>query len=481
MLDLLSDLLWSKVLITVLIIIGVMFTAQSRCVQFRYFGRMFRVLPRAFKHQAGHLSSFQALALSVAGRVGAGNIAGVAVAISLGGPGAIFWMWIIGLIGMATSFFECTLAQLFKKSESDGTYRGGPAYYIQRGLGQKWMAVLFSVLLLVTFGFAFNALQSYTVATSFEDAFGIPTYATGIALAIVLGLVIFGGIKRIAQVAEFVVPIMAVFYFLIAIVVIAMNLDAVPGVFVLIFKSAFGLEPAFAGGIGAAIMMGVKRGLFSNEAGLGSAPNVAAVAQVPHPASQGVVQSFSVFIDTIILCTCTASIILLSTVFQPGGEIGGVELTQMALADHVGEWGRSLVSIALMLFAFTSILYNYYLGENSLNYFSEENHKLFTGYRVVTLALILWGSLQDLGTVFAFADVTMGLLALVNLAALFMLAKVGLRVMKDYDSQLAAGQEPPLFDPAKFSDLDIDVTAWTGENQYPEAEKATSAYKYKEV
>jgi len=289
----------------------------------------------------------------VAGRVGAGNIAGVAVAITLGGPGAIFWMWVVGLIGMATSFFECTLAQVYKKARPDGTFRGGPAYYIEQGLGQKWLAGVFSGLLLVTFGLAFNALQSYTVATSFQDAFGIPTWLTGIALVLVLGLIIFGGIRRIAEVAEYVVPVMAAVYLLMALVVMALSITELPGVLLLILKSAFGLEQAVGGGMGAAILMGVRRGLFSNEAGLGSAPNVAAVAYVSHPASQGIVQALSVFIDTLILCSCTAAIILLSGMHLADTNVGGVALTQSALASHVGEWGRVFVSLALMLFAFT--------------------------------------------------------------------------------------------------------------------------------
>jgi AGCS family alanine or glycine:cation symporter len=364
---------------------------------------------------------------------------------------------------MATSYFECTLAQVFKNAEPDGTYRGGPAYYMERALHQRWMALTFSVLLLVTFGFAFCALQSYTVATSLDDAFAIPPYASGIGLVVILGLIIFGGVRRIADVAEFVVPVMAIGYFLMALVVIGLKIDEVPGVFAMIFRGAFGLEPAFAGGIGAAIMLGVKRGLFSNEAGLGSAPNVAAVAFVPHPANQGIVQSFSVFIDTLIMCTCTAMIILLSGVLVPGGgEVGGVAMTQSALAAEIGEWGRSFVSVALLLFAFTSIMYNYYLGENSLNFFSEENKTLFTIYRIFVLALVMWGALQDLSTVFAFADVTMGLLALVNLAALALLFKIGLRVMKDFDVQFAAGDKPR-FDPAKFPDLNIDPEAWPAE------------------
>ena len=472
MLDLLNDLLWGKVLIVVLIGLGLVFTIGSRFVQFRHFGRMFRILGanQAFsRDKHGHLSSFQALMLSVAGRVGGGNIAGVAVAITLGGPGSIFWMWVVGLIGMATSFFECTLAQAYKQAEPDGTYRGGPAHYIARGMGAnwKWLAGLYSVLLLMTFGFGFNALQSYSVATSFEDAFGIPVLATGIGLAVVVAAIVVGGVKRIAVVAEVLVPVMAIGYLAIALAVVALNLDAIPAVFSLIVKSAFGLEPAIGGGIGAAIMMGVKRGLFSNEAGLGSAPNVAAVAYVPHPASQGVVQAFSVFIDTLILCSCTAFIVLLGSVYQPGAasEIGGVALTQASLAGHVGEWGRVFVSVALMLFGFTTIIYNYYLGENSLAFFSDRNPLLIAVYRVVVIGLCGWGATTDLGTAFAFADVTMGFLALANLFALAMLFKRGLRLMRDFDEQIAAGVEEPVFDAAKFADLGIDPDAWKLEEE----------------
>ena len=459
MLDLLNDLLWSKVLIVALVGLGLYFSVRSRFVQFRYFGSMFRIFAEAFQRQPGQLSSFQALMLSVAGRVGAGNIAGVAVAIMLGGPGAIFWMWLVALLGMATSFFECSLAQLYKRRESDGGYRGGPAFYILHGLGQRWMAVIFSILLLITFGFGFNALQAFTVASSLQDTFGVPPHISGIALVAVIGLIIFGGIKRIASTADVLVPMMAFSYIGMALVVIGMNIDEVPATLALIVKSAFGLEPAFAGGIGAAILMGVKRGLFSNEAGLGSAPNVAAVAQVKHPAAQGIVQSLSVFIDTVLICTSTALIILLSGVYQPGGEMAGVVLTQSAMAAEVGEWGRVFVSLALLLFVFTTLVYNYYLGENALGFFSNKRSVLI-GYRGLVIALVLWGSMQDLSTVFAFADVTMGLLALVNLVALALLFKVGLRLMRDYDAQVKAGVEQPVFDRRQFADLDLDQAAW---------------------
>ena len=460
MLATINDFLWGQVLVVVLVGVGLLFTVASRFVQFRYFGRMFGVLAGAMHHERGHVSSFQALVVSVAGRVGGGNIAGVAVAITLGGPGAVFWMWVIGLMGMATSFFECSLAQLYKRYEPDGTYRGGPAYYLTYGIRQRWLAVLFSILLLVTFGFGFNAVQSYVVASSLNASFGIPSWLTGVVMAVLLGLTIFGGIKRIAVVAEVVVPIMAVGYFLAAIVVIGLNLSEVPATLAYIARSAFGFESAVGGGIGVAIMQGVKRGLFSNEAGLGSAPNVAAVAYVPHPANQGIVQAFSVFIDTLVMCTCTALIILLSDVYQPGAaDVSGVALTQGALASHVGAWGGAFVSVALVLFAFSSIMYNYYLGENSLNYFSEENRTLFNIFRVLVLGLVLWGSQQDLGTVFGFADLTMGLLGIVNLVGLVWMFRIGMRLLRDYDRQIAEGESPRL-DPEQWSDLDIDPRAW---------------------
>jgi len=467
MLDFLNDLLWGKVLIALLLTVGIGFTVASRFVQFRYFGRMFRILSasQAFqKDRHGHLSSFQALLLSVAGRVGGGNIAGVAVAITLGGPGAIFWMWIVGLIGMATSFLECSLAQTFKESDTDGTYRGGPAHYIARGMGPKWkwLAGIYSALLLVTFGFGFTALQSYAVATSVNDAFGVPVFYTGIGLAMIVGTIVFGGVRRIARVAEVLVPVMAGGYLIITAIVLLLNISQIPDVIMLIVNSAFGLDPVVGGGIGAAIMMGVKRGLFSNEAGLGSAPNVAAVAYVPHPANQGVVQAFSVFIDTLIICSSTAFIILLSGIYDPAtiGDIGGVALTQSALADHVGDWGRSFVSIALLLFGFSTILYNYYLGENSISFFRTGNDNIFNTFRVIVIGLVCWGATTDLGTVFGFADVTMGLLAVVNLIALICLFKPGLQVLRDFDQQIASGIEQPVFDRAAFSNLSIDPTAW---------------------
>ncbi len=459
MLEMLNDFLSGKVLIVLIVGLGAYFTIRSRFVQFRHFGHMFGVFRESLRGQAGQLSSFQALMLSLAGRVGAGNIAGVGIAVTLGGPGAVFWMWVTALVGMSSSFFECTLAQVYKRSDGDGLYRGGPSYYIQHGLKLRSMAVVFAVLLLVTYGFAFNGLQSYTVTHSLQNAFGFAPQHTGIALAVLLGVVFIGGIKRIAAVSDLLVPIKTLAYIGVTLYVIASQIEHVPAMLETIVKSAFGLDPAFGGLLGSAIVMGVKRGVFANEAGLGSAPNVAAVAAVRHPAAQGVVQAFSVFLDTFVICTCTALLILLSGFYTPGFEGDGIVLTQNSLAAVVGDWGRVFVSVALSLFVFTCILYNFYLGENSLQFLSR-NRLVLIGYRALVLALVVWGSVQDLSTVFAFADITMTCLAFVNLMALALLFKVGLRVMRDYDVQRRAGIKQPVFDSAQFADLDLDREAW---------------------
>ena len=464
----LNDLLWGKILIFVLIPVGLWFTVRSSFVQFRFFGRMFSIFGQAFKHDSDKPTSFQALALSIAGRVGAGNIAGVAVAITLGGPGAIFWMWIVGMLGMATSFFECTIAQLYKQLEQDGNFRGGPAFYITHGLrrriggGAKIMAGIYSILLLIAFGISFNILQSFAASASISGAFGVPPLATGVVLAVFTGIVIFGGIGRIANVVEIVVPVMAVSYIAIALFVVLTRIADLPGVFSLIVTSAFGLNEAVAGGIGGAIMLGVQRGLFSNEAGLGSAPNVAAVAYVPHPAHQGIVQALSVFIDTAVICTCTASIILLSGVDFTDPATDGVILTQAALGDHVGAWADDFIAVALLLFVFSSIMYNYFLGETALDFFFNDDKRVFNIFKIVTLGLVLFGSTRDLASAFGFANAGMGLLALFNLFALVLLFPVGKRVMADFDRQRKRGLDP-VFDVEDYADLDIDRKAWAFE------------------
>ncbi|MCG8545374.1 MAG: alanine:cation symporter family protein [Alphaproteobacteria bacterium] len=459
-----SDFTWGWSLIPFLVVLGVFFTLASGLVQFRFFGRMFQVLfPGGQPEPGRHVSSREALFVSVGGRVGGGNIAGVAVAITLGGPGAVFWMWAIALIGMATSLFECSLAQLYKRSDEDGTYRGGPAQYIRHGLGShyNWLAVIYAICLIAAFALGFNAFQGNTVAGAAENSLGIDRLWTGIVLAIVTGVVVYGGIKRIAHVADVIVPIMAIGYILMAIIIIVINIAEVPGVFVTIIENAFGFEEAVGGGVGAAIANGLKRGLFSNEAGLGSAPNVAAVAYVRHPVSQGIVQSLSVFIDTIIICSCTAFMILLGEVYVAGAQIDGVVLTQTSLVSHVGEWAQYFLTAAILLFAFSSIIYNYYLGENALTVFTQ-SHTARHILRALIILLVFAGSYAPGATaVFFFSDPMMGILALVNLIALIMLFPIGMRVLNDYRSQLQEGKEHPTFDPEKFSDLDIDKTAWT--------------------
>ncbi|NVJ54022.1 MAG: alanine:cation symporter family protein [Campylobacteraceae bacterium] len=460
--DFLNNLIWGNILIYLLPALGIFFTVTSRFVQFRYFFKMFNVLRDTVHDKEGHISSFQALMLSVAGRVGGGNIAGVAVAITLGGPGAVFWMWIIGLIGMSTSFFECSLAQLYKEKDGEDScvYRGGPAYYVTKALGQKWLGVIISILLMITFGFAFNATQSFIISTSFEASFDIPTWITGAIITVIFAVAIFGGVKRITKFSEVIVPVMAMGYLLIAIVVIALNLEKIPGLIDMIVTEAFNPSSAIGGGIGAVILQGAKRGMFSNEAGLGSAPNVAAVAYVAHPVQQGIVQSFSVFIDTIILCSCTAFIILLSGVYTPGQEgVEGVLLTQNALIEHIGPFGGYFVTVALFLFGLSSMLYNYYLAENSLNFFSKGNSTLFNGFRVLCVALIVWGSFQDLSSIFSFADLSMGLLAVINLIVIAILYKPVLRLIKGYERQLKEGKKPVL----RYNDyheFKIDKETW---------------------
>ena len=461
MLTIFTDWLWSYVLIAALLIVGVRFTVGSRAVQLRFFRRAFAVFSdRGGRGSDRGISSFQALSVSVAGRVGGGNIAGVAVAITLGGPGALFWMWLIALLGMATSLFECALAQLYKRRHGDETFRGGPAYVMHYGLGWRVLPVVYSVLLLLTVGFGFNAVQSYVVTTSIKSAFGVPTWLSGAAMTAVMAIILFGGIRRLARVSEIVVPVMVVAYLILALAVLVLNVSEIPRALGLIFSSALGLEQAVGGGIAAAITQGARRGLFSNEAGLGTVPNVAAAADVPHPLSQGLVQSLSVFIDTIVLCTATALIILMSPVYGSGGDqIQGVVLTQMAVAEHLGAWGEPLVSLALVLFATTTIAYNSFLGENSIAYFERLGSRAVLVFRLVVLTMIAWASVQDLGTVFGFADLTMALLALTNLLALWALYPVAMSLLKHYEAQLEKG-EPPRFSRDQLPRETLDPESW---------------------
>ncbi|MFW0886578.1 MULTISPECIES: alanine/glycine:cation symporter family protein [Pseudomonas] len=459
-----DSLTWGWSLIPILVVFGVFITIMSGFVQFEFFGRMFRVLSGKNQNSdPNNLSARQALLVSVGGRVGGGNIAGVAVAITLGGPGAVFWMWCIALVGMATSLVECTLAQIYKRTDGEHSFRGGPADYIRHGLGSNynWLAIVYAVCLLAAFGLGFNAFQGNTVAGAMQDSFGISRLVTGALLVLVTGFVIFGGIKRIAKAADVVVPVMALGYLALALIVIVMNIGEIPALFVRIVSSAFGYEEAIAGGMGAAIAQGLRRGLFSNEAGLGSAPNVAATALVHHPVSQGITQSFSVFIDTIVICSCTAFIILLGDVYVAGATgIDGVVLTQQSLASHFGEWSRYALTLAILLFAFSSIIYNVYLGENALAAITKSKPALLV-LRVFILGLIFLGAAAPNATsVFFFSDPMMGILALVNLIAILMLFPTAIRVINDFRAQLKAGVARPVFDPENFPDLDLDRKAW---------------------
>ncbi|SOH93056.1 alanine or glycine:cation symporter, AGCS family [Monaibacterium marinum] len=459
-----GDLTWGWSLIPILVIFGVFITITTGFVQFQFFRRMFRVLSSNNNSaDPNQISARAALLLSVGGRVGGGNIAGVAVAISLGGPGAVFWMWAIALVGMATSLVESSLAQLFKRKVGDGDYRGGPASAIIYGLGieYRWLAVVYAICLIAAFGLGFNAFQGNTVAGAMQDSLGIDRLWTGVVLSAVSAVIIFGGIRRIAKAADVIVPIMAVGYLGIAVIIILMNITSIPGVLYDIFTNAFGLQEAVGGGMGAAIAQGLRRGLFSNEAGLGSAPNVAATAEVRHPISQGITQSFSVFIDTIIICTCTAFVILLGDVYVPGAEgIDGVALTQQSMVSHMGEWVKYFLTGAILLFAFSSIIYNYYLGENAMAVLTKSPVGILV-LRIAIICIVFLGATAPGATaVFFFSDPMMGILALVNLLAIMMLFPVAMRLLRDFRAQLKAGVERPVLDPDAYADLDIDREAW---------------------
>ncbi len=469
----LEDLTWGWSLIPILVVFGVFMTALTGFVQFRNFFRMFRVLSPSNEHaDPNQISARQALFVSLGGRVGGGNIAGVAVAITLGGPGAVFWMWAIALIGMATSLVECTLAQVFKRSVGDGTYRGGPASYIRHGLGEqyRWLAVLYAICLMASFALGFNAFQSNTFAGAVNNSLGVERIWSGAFLAVVTGFIVYGGIRRIAKASDVLIPVMALSYIAMALVVIALNITEVPRVLAMIVANAFGLEEAVAGGMGAAIAQGLRRGLFSNEAGLGSAPNVAATAYVKHPISQGITQSLSVFLDTIVICSCTAFVILLSGVYVPGAsDVDGIALTQQALVSHLGPWATYYLTFAILLFAFSSIIYNYYLGETALAELTRHPMALHILRATIIVIVFLGATAPGATSVFFFSDPMMGLLALVNLMAILMLFPVAVRLLQDYREQVKSGIERPVLDTRKFADLNIDATAWDAPPGVPRA------------
>ena len=429
-----NDLLWSYVLIIMLLGCAFRFTFKIRFVQFRMFREMIRVLgDSANKAHEGekHISSFQAFAVSLASRVGTGNLAGVATAIAVGGPGAVFWMWIIALLGSASAFVESTLAQLYKRKGKE-SFIGGPAYYMRYGLGLNWMGILFAILISVTFGFAFNSVQSNTICAAMQGSFGFDPRIVGAVLTVLTLAIIFGGIQRIAKVSSVIVPVMALGYVALASGIVLFNITELPAV--------------------------IKRGLFSNEAGMGSAPNVAATASVTHPVKQGLIQTLGVFTDTLLICTCTAFIILFSGA-PLDGSVNGVQLTQHALTLEVGKAGGIFVAVAIFLFAFSSIIGNYYYGEANIRFITPKKSVLYI-YRLAVGGMVMFGALASLELAWSLADITMAFMTICNLFAISLLSKQAFLLLHDYIAQKRSGIKSPVFDKNKLPELKDKAECW---------------------
>ena len=456
-----NDFVWSYILIIALVGCGLWFTWKTRFVQFRMIGEMFRLLTESAVNTTKadrHISSFQAFAVSVATRVGTGNLAGVASAIAIGGPGAVFWMWVIALIGSATAFVESTLAQLFKEKYKV-SFIGGPAYYIQRGLRQRWMAVLFAILITLQFGLSNNSIQANTICGAMQEAFGwSPVWVGGILAAMSL-FIVFGGIVRIAHVNAVLVPIMALGYVALALVIIVLNIEHIPHVLKIIVLDAFGIEQVAGGSIGVTIMIGVRRGLFSNEAGEGSAPNAAATAYTTHPVKQGLIQALGVFTDTLVVCSCTAFIILISGLYQVP-ELNGIALTQAALQLEVGSVGPVFVAIAIFLFAFSTIIGNYYYGEVNICFITS-NATVLTIYRLCSAGLmIVFGALASFELVWNIVDLFMALLTACNLTAIVLLGRYAFRLLDDYRRQKRQGIKEPTFHRSQLPEIADRIDCW---------------------
>lgn len=454
MVNAVNDPLWTY-LVWLLLGVGAFFTISTGFVQIRLFGRSIKSMMGSRKtgDNPEALSSFQAFVTGLASRVGTGNIAGVAIAITAGGPGAVFWMWLTALIGMSSAFAESTLAQLFKvRDKETGQFRGGPAYYIEKGLGQKWLGIVFAISLLFCFGLAFNAIQSNTILLAIQSAAGMKEapewntykYIIGAILLIVTAPIIFGGVKRVARVAETVVPLMAIVYLAVAFFVIFANISELPRIIALIFEDAFTFQAAGGGFLGAmisqAMMLGIKRGLYSNEAGMGSAPNTAAAADAKHPVTQGIIQMFGVFVDTMIVCSCTAFIILLAQMPADSG-LGGIQLTQAALESHLGAWAQQFLGVLLFVFAFTSIVGNYAYAESNMQ-FLKNNRPLLTVFRMLVLAFVFFGAVSESALIWDLGDMAMGFMAVINLIAIVLMYRLVNLLLKDYTIKVRMGKEP---------------------------------------
>ena len=445
LLDQVSGHLYGGFLAWLLIAAGIWFTVRTRGVQVRLFGQMLRAIAGS-RDGDGGISSFQAFTIGLASRVGTGNIVGVALAITLGGPGAVFWMWVVAIVGMATGFIEATLAQMYKIRHPEGTFRGGPAYYISRGLGSRWWAGVFAVVITFVFGFAYEATQANAISGVMKGTFDVPPAWTAVILILLTAPVVFGGITVVARIAEWMVPIMAGLYALLAIVVLLLNAHAIPAALVSIFEGAFGLNQAFAGlagGFTAAALNGIKRGLFSNEAGEGSVPNAAATATVAHPVQQGFVQSLGVFVDTIVVCTATALIVLLSGVYTPEGALAMSEnaakdaastLTSSSVGAVLGGWTEYLMAAIIFVFAYSSLLGNYTYAEVNMDFLRGTGHRHYALRAMIVVATGI-GAMASLTFVWNLSDVAMGLMAIINIVAIVLLGKWAFGALADWEAQ----------------------------------------------
>lgn len=461
-----NEVLWGSIMIYLLLGAGIWFTLRSGFIQFRYIRKFGRSLKNSVTPQPGGLTSFQALCTSLAARLGSGNLAGVALAISAGGPGAVFWMWVTALLGMATAFAESALAQLYKEKDKNGQFRGGPAWYMARGLGMRWMGVLFSLFLLLAYGLIFNTVQANSVAHALRYAFACPEWVAGSILALVVLLTLSAGLKGIARLMQWLVPLMALLWIAASLLVAALHLDQMPGVIMTIVKSAFGWREVASGALGytfsQALMAGFQRGMFSNEAGMGSTPKAAAAAASwpPHPAAQGIVQMIGVFTDTIIICSASAMILLLAGPVSHSSGTAGIQLLQQALVNLTGGWGAGFVSLILLLFAFSSIVVNYLYAENNLIFLKLDSRAAIGTLRLGVILMVVAGSLLSMPLVWQLADIIMALMAITNLTAILLLSPVVTLIAKDYLRQRKLGV-PPVFDPARYPDIKAQLAPGT--------------------
>ena len=440
-----NDALYSYVLIIILVLGGLYFTFRTKFVQFRLLKEQFHAVTEKPKDGKG-VSSFQALMVSTASRVGTGNIIGVSTALCLGGFGSVFWMWLIAVIGSASAFVESTLAQIYKRKGDDGSY-GGPAYYIEGALHNKPLAIIFSILLIITYGFGFNMLASYNLQSTFSSYSFYNDEKTpwiiGFVVAVAVGYCLFGGGKRVLKVTSTLVPVMGVAYILIAVIIVVLNIRLLPGIFETIFTEAFNFKAIFGGFSGSCVIYGIKRGLFSNEAGVGSAPNASASAEVNHPVKQGLVQVLSVFIDTILVCSATAFMCMSSGV-EPSAELSGAPYVQMALTKTLGDFGPVFITVAMILFAFTTLIGNLFYVDKCIFHIcgKKPGKKIMSIYYVVASVIIFVGAGLSADLLWGIADVTMGAMTIINMPVILFLGKYAYRALKDYEAQRIEGKEP---------------------------------------